>query len=181
MELRTITHRKLLPSWAKPSPWRLWNFYNVCYTVFGISGKFSSHLPSPFAVHRHYTEESRKQSSSKPENNLREAQIHITLWKLETGLRISFNFQHAQRNRNWNRRNERLILEDTHRGEKKAEDIFQVLLLRDLHFDKALKIFLVMNADHTENNLHGWLSQLPCIPLPLPRPKNYNTPAPGHA
>lgn len=40
-------------------------------------------------------------------------------------------------------------------GEKKAEDIFQVLLLRDLHFDKALKIFLVMNADHTENNLHG--------------------------
>lgn len=43
----------------------------------------------------------------------------------------------------------------THRGGKKAENIFQVLLLRDLHFDKAMKIFLVTNADHTENNLHG--------------------------
>lgn len=70
----------------------------------------------------------KKQSSSLLENNLREIQIHISLWKVEIGLRILLNFQHVQENRTWDRRNRRLILGHTHN----PEDIFQVLLVRDL-------------------------------------------------
>lgn len=113
MELCTITCRKILPYRAKLSPLRPYNFQNICCVIFHIFGKFSPLVSPPahqFAVHRHYREQSRKQSSSVLENNLRDTQIHISLQKLELGLRIPFNFQHVQQKRTWDRRKTTLLL-----------------------------------------------------------------------